>query len=662
MTRRIALISEHASPLGALGGVDGGGQNVYVAQVARQLAVRGYGVDVFTRRADPLATPVVGWADGVRIVHVPAGPPEWVPKEELLPYMEEFTAEVVRRCRDAPYDLVHANFWMSGLVAAEVKRVLGIPFVITFHALGRVRRQYQGAADRSPDGRIEIEDRVVAVADRIIAECPQDEEDLLRLYRADPARVAVIPCGFDPAELRPIDKELARLTLGLPTEERIILQLGRMVPRKGVETAIRGLARLVGEHDTPARLLVVGGESEEPDPARTPEIGRLQEIARAIGVAERVTFVGRRARDELGYYYSAADVFVTTPWYEPFGITPVEAMACGTPVIGSDVGGIKFTVRDGETGYLVPPDDPAALAERLAHLFERPALLRALGREGIRRANRLFTWQHVAEAVAALYEEVLAERRPGRLADADRLAIVDRGFDAALAALEEARRRLRGSIVDVASAIGRCLAAGGKLLLCGNGGSAAEAQHFAAELVGRFITADRPALPALALTADSAVVTAWSNDAGYERVFARQVEAFGRAGDVLVGISTSGRSRNLVEAFVEARRRGLCCVAILGGDGGDLGQLADLSIVVPAADTQRIQEVQALTVHLVCELVEAELVAEPRRVAAATAAGRAAPAPTPPVAGPRLSPPADSHRPAVTRASRQNGTSRRCES
>jgi phosphoheptose isomerase len=611
MTRRIGIISEHASPLAILGGVDSGGQNLYVGQIAKRLAAMGYEVDVLTRRDSERLPEAAEWVNGTRIVHVPAGPPVPLPKEELLPHMEEFTAHVLKLCRRRrrTYDVIHANFWMSGLVAAELKRELGIPFVMTFHALGRVRRLHQKGADRFPDSRFAIEDRIVAEADQVIAECPQDEEDLVRLYNADPAKIVVIPCGFDPTELWPISKPLARVTLGLMPDEPVILHLGRLVPRKGVDNVIRGFARLVHGHQVAARLLVVGGESNDPDPHLTPEIGRLQALAAAEDVADRVTFVGRRGRDVLKHYYSAADVFVTTPWYEPFGITPVEAMACGTPVIGSNVGGVKFTVRDGETGYLVAPNDAEALAERLAHLFRHPKLAGLIRRQAIRRANDLFTWQKVADAMAALYEEVVVAGQPERRDTAQRLTLVDRGLDELVDTLRETRRRLRVPIVEAADAVASCLSADGKLLVCGNGGSAADAQHLVAELVGRFKDGDRPALPAIALTADTAVLTAWANDAGYEWVFARQVEALGRPGDVLIGLSTSGRSPNVVRAFEAARRRGLRSVALLGGDGGAVRALADHAVVVPSADTQHIQEVHTAVVHLICELVEARIVA-----------------------------------------------------
>ena len=404
--QRIALISEHASPLARPGGVDSGGQNVYVAQLARHLARLGREVDVFTRRDAPDLPEVAVEARGYRVIHVPVGPPSAVRKEDLLPYMSDFAAWVIRHARRRPYDLAHANFFMSALVAGELKRATGTPFVVTFHALGRVRRLHQAEADAFPSDRLAIEDRAVADADRIIAECPQDVADLAEHYGADPARLATVPCGFDPAEFWPIAKGQARARLNLPADGPMLLQLGRMVPRKGVDNVIRALSRLRDDHAIRARLLVVGGESAVPDPALTPEIGRLQALAEAEGVAGQVLFVGARGRDVLRYYYAAADVFVTTPWYEPFGITPVEAMACGTPVVGAAVGGIKATVVDGETGFLVPPRDPAALADRLAQLLGDPALLRDCGRRAYRRVRDGYTWAAIARSIAAVYDEV----------------------------------------------------------------------------------------------------------------------------------------------------------------------------------------------------------------------------------------------------------------
>lgn len=404
---KIALISEHASPLAALGGVDSGGQNVYVAQVAVQLGRLGHAVDVFTRRDAQNQPPVVGLAPNVRVIHVPAGPPRFIPKEELLAHMPAFTRHVVDYCTPAwrRPDVVHANFFMSGLAAMKLKRTLGLPFVITFHALGKVRRLHQGAADAFPETRASIEEELVASTDRVIAECPQDSEDLISLYGADPGRIDIVPCGFDPGELAPGEDGL-RARYGIADNEFLILQLGRLVPRKGIDNVIRALGVLRREHGIAARLLVVGGNSPLPDPAATPEIGRLAAIAEAEGVRGQVIFTGQQPRRRLRDFYRAADVFVTTPWYEPFGITPLEAMACGCPVIGAEVGGIKYSVLDAVTGFLVPPNEPGALAARIATLHANPELGRAMGRAGIRRVRAAFTWQSVASRLLRIYSTV----------------------------------------------------------------------------------------------------------------------------------------------------------------------------------------------------------------------------------------------------------------
>lgn len=413
--RKIALISDHASPLAQAGGNDAGGQNIYVAAIARELARQGCAVDVFTRRDNALQPEQIAWLPGVRVIHVPAGPARHVPKEELLPWMGAFGEFLLAFCRREaqPYDVLHANFFMSGQAALPVARALDVPLVMTFHALGRVRRRHLGSADTFPDARFAIEDELVACADRIIAECPQDRADLLALYGADPARIAVVPCGFDPAELAPLDQVAARARLGWPQRRFTVLQLGRLVPRKGIDSVIRALPGLRAQHGVTARLVVVGGNTPVPDARTTPEIGRLRAVAHACGVTGQVVFAGRRPRSALATLYSAADVFVTMPWYEPFGITAVEAMACAVPVVAAAVGGLATTVVDGRTGYLVAPDAPdaaAVLAARLACLAATPALRATLGEAARQRAQRCYTWAQIGRQLMAVYCDVAAER------------------------------------------------------------------------------------------------------------------------------------------------------------------------------------------------------------------------------------------------------------
>lgn len=602
---RIAIISEHASPLARPGSRDSGGQNIYVNAVARRLAARGHLVDVFTRRNDPSLPPEQCLGANLRVVNVPAGPAEDLPKELLWEHMPAFRDFILGWCRDQaePYAVVHANFWMSAWVAAELKEQLGLPFAVTFHALGRVRRVHQGDSDAFPDERFAVEQRTLDEADRVIAECPQDVADMLTHYRLDMARTVMVPCGFDPAEFAPGSRAQARRTLGLPQDEPVVLQLGRIVPRKGIDNVIEGVGELRRRHGLSARLLVVGGERDSAEVSA--EFRRLQGIAAAAGVCDLVTFAGRRERAELAAYYRAADVFVTTPWYEPFGITPLEAMACARPVVGADVGGIRYSVADGVTGFLVPPRDPVALAERLARLLRDPELAERMGAAGLQRARACFTW----DSVASRLEEVLQAiaRAPLPRVGPERTLRLE--LDRRAVAVRAAAAVLPSQISAAAAAVARAFRAGNRLYICGNGGSAAEAQHFATELTGRFQLAARPGLPAMALTADTSFITAWSNDFCFDDVFARQVEAYGRPGDVLVGISTSGRSPNILRALSAARAQGLVTIGLLGGEGGPARELCDLAVLVPAPDTQVIQEVQLMAIHLLCGLVEDALAA-----------------------------------------------------
>jgi glycosyltransferase involved in cell wall biosynthesis len=362
--------------------------------------------------------------------------------------MDEFTSFFLQfsRWQKQPYDLVHANFWMSGLVAADIKQILGIPFVVTFHALGRVRRIYQGDADLFSDRRFEVEDRIVDECDHIIAECPADRDDLINFYNASAEKMTIIPCGFDPDEFWPLDRAKARASIGVESNSFIFLQLGRIVPRKGIDTVLQGFSYLKKSMHVSTKLLVVGGESADPALDHSPEMERLRAIARAEEVIDHVKFVGHRGRDDLRAYYSAADAFITVPWYEPFGITPVEAMACGTPVIGSNVGGIKYTVMDGETGYLVPPRDPVALGKRLIQACQNPAALKAMGRSALDRAQSLFTWQKVTRNLASLYESVIAERKRKETASHARVLDVSDQGKSTLHPLQNASRASRASL------------------------------------------------------------------------------------------------------------------------------------------------------------------------------------------------------------------------
>jgi phosphoheptose isomerase len=612
MKRRIAFISEHASPLATLGGVDSGGQNVYVGELAKYLVALGYEIDIFTRWDNSNLPAVINWVTDVRVIHVQAGPIGSLEKERLYEFMPEFTTNMLSfiNKENVSYGLVHANFWMSAMVAADLKKILSIPFVVTFHALGYIRKIFQGSSDKFPEQRMDVERRVVEEADYIVAECPQDREDLIQYYDANPEKITIIPCGFSPNEFYPMDQNLAKMVLNIDSSEAVILQLGRIVPRKGIDNVIRAMSR-VKKLLSPVRLIIVGGETDDNDPQRNPEILRLQQIAEEEGVAECITFTGRKNRDVLKYYYSAADVFVTTPWYEPFGITPLEAMACGTPVIGANVGGIKYSVEDGKTGFLVEPNDPDSLASKLYELLNDPALAKKMRKNSIRRVNAMFTWSKVSDLMASLYERTLLLNPVYRSEEEEALSFIDESFENAIDAIIKTKSALAVPTLRAAAMMSNCFRKNKKILVCGNGGSAAESAHLVAELVGRFEVEKRQALPAISLTADMATITAWSNDIGYDDVFARQVEAYGQKGDILFCFSSSGHSVNVINAMKAALEKNMYCIALTGKGGGEMSLYSHINLVVPSSSTQRVQEMHLHLLHTLCSLIENNLFKHP---------------------------------------------------
>lgn len=389
------MVSEHASPLAALGGDDAGGQNVHVACLASALADRGADVVVHTRRDDPDLPDRVRVGPRVEVRHVAAGPAAPIPKDELLPHMDAFADRLADDWRRRRPDVVHSHFWMSGRAALAAAGPLGLPVVHTFHALGVVKRRHQGAADTSPPGRTAQERAIAAGADRIVATCTDEVFELLR-QGADRRRLSVVPCGVDTVRFRP-DGPGER-----PPRSRLLC-LGRLVERKGVADVVRALA-----HVPDAELVVAGGpppEGLDGDPVAR----RLRRLAARVGVADRVRLLGAVPRDDVPALLRSADVVVCAPWYEPFGIVPLEAMACGVPVVAASVGGMIDTVVDGVTGVHVPPRRPDRLARALRDLLADPALRARLGAAGVARARDRYTWDRVAESTLEAYRACLRD-------------------------------------------------------------------------------------------------------------------------------------------------------------------------------------------------------------------------------------------------------------
>jgi D-inositol-3-phosphate glycosyltransferase len=393
------MISEHASPLAALGGADAGGQNVHVAALAAALGRRGHEVTIYTRRDLPSLPDTVPLAPGVTVEHVPAGPARPLPKDGLYVHMPEFAAWLKERWRIRLPDVAHAHFWMSGLAAITAAGSFAVPVVQTFHALGSVKRRYQAEADTSPPQRRAAEAAVALRASAVIATCTDEIRELTSVYGAKPERMYVVPCGVDCGHFKPCGPADPRRAAPR------VVSIGRLVPRKGVDTVIAAMAQVPG-----AELVVAGG----PERARLdddPEVGRLRGIAAAAGVTGRVTFTGQVPHERVPALMGSADVVVSDPWYEPFGIVPLEAMACGTAVIASAVGGHLDTVTDGVTGLLVPARDPDALAARLRELLAAPRQRMALGSAGAARARSRYSWDRIAAETEVVYAGLRQGRR-----------------------------------------------------------------------------------------------------------------------------------------------------------------------------------------------------------------------------------------------------------
>lgn len=394
---RIDLVSEHASPLTAIAGVDSGGQNVHVAELARALGRRGHHVTVHTRRDTPAVPDRVRAAPGVSVEHVPAGPPAPLPKDELLSVMPQFGEHLARRWQEQPPDVVHAHFWMSGLAARCAADGTGIPVLQTFHALGVVKRRHLGAADPSPTARIRSETELARDTALVIATCSDEAAELAALG-VPTEQVAIVPCGVDLDRFTPRGPRASR------GSRHRILSLGRLVERKGVETIVRALSDVPG-----AELLIAGGG----DAAAEGELARLEALARAAGVRDRVRLLGPIPRHEVPALLRSADVVVSVPWYEPFGMVPLEAMSCGVPVVATGVGGHLDTVVDGRTGTLVPPRDVGLLAQRLREMLADPARLAAMGAAAAARARSRYGWGAVAAETEPHYRKALADTRDG---------------------------------------------------------------------------------------------------------------------------------------------------------------------------------------------------------------------------------------------------------
>ena len=408
--RSIAVLSVHSCPLAALGGKETGGMNVYVREVSREMGRLGLQVDVYTRSQNPHISRVVPLGRNARVIHFPAGPEEPIPKHEILNFLPEFTDRILRFAQKngIHYDLIHSHYWLSGWVAGQLKRQWSIPFIHMFHTLGVLKNSVsRDPEEKEPQGRLEVEKQIMSTADCLIAPSPWEMEQMIQQNHAPSSKVQVIPCGVDLTLFKPIPALRAKKILGL-SEREFILFVGRIDAIKGIDVLIKAvdhLSRNPLKGKQELGLIIIGGELDEDHQAESQEMRRLREMVSQMRLQEKVAFWGAQRQDLLPYFYSAAKALVLPSRYESFGMVALEAMACGTPVIASKVGGLQYTVENGKTGFLIPEGDWQSLADRIQEVIENPSLAKRLIQAGLSKVKR-FNWPTVTRKIISIYDSL----------------------------------------------------------------------------------------------------------------------------------------------------------------------------------------------------------------------------------------------------------------
>ena len=406
--KRVALISVHGDPAIEIGKEEAGGQNVYVRHVGEALAHQGWQVDMFTRRVSPDQSAIVNHTKHCRTIRLTAGAQAFIPRDELFEYLPEFIQAFLafQKQLETPYSLIHSNYWLSSWVGMQLCKKLSLPQVHTYHSLGAVKYKAVSTIPLIAKTRLEVEKTCLETVDCVVATSPQEREHMRSLVSSR-GRIDVIPCGTKIDHFGTVARADARHTLGIMPDEKVVLYVGRFDHRKGIETLVRAVERCHTRATETVRLIIGGGS--RPGHSDGDERDRIESIVAELGIKSLTQFTGRLSQDELPTYYAAADVAVVPSHYEPFGLVTIEAMACGTPVIGSDVGGLQFTIVPEETGLLAPPKDDAAFAAAIDRILLNPDWRNQLGQAARARVETAFSWDGVATQLSALYETLLEE-------------------------------------------------------------------------------------------------------------------------------------------------------------------------------------------------------------------------------------------------------------
>jgi D-inositol-3-phosphate glycosyltransferase len=411
---RVAVLSVHTCPFAALGGKKTGGMNVYIRELSRELVKSDIHVDIFTREQDSCQYHVDDFAvPGMRVIHIAAGSPAAMPAVAIYDHLPQFTQGVLDFAakQPAPYDLVHSHYWLSGWVGQRLKAEWNVPLIQMFHTLGHMKNRVADSPDEmEPPLRMQVEQETMQKADCLIAATPAEKIQLMWLYRADMHKIRIIPPGVDVHTFHPIPRPAARAAVGVEGDCKLLVYVGRLEALKGIDSLMEAIVILREQLPALAAKLcvaIVGGATDPLDPEDV-ELVRLQELRQRLNLGDLVTFIGGRAQNELPEYYAAAEVVIMPSHYESFGMVALEAMACGTPVVASEVGGLAYLIQDGITGFHVPDRDPVELAGKIRLLLENVELRREMSGAAVTYAQQ-YAWGRIAQEITAVYDEFAPE-------------------------------------------------------------------------------------------------------------------------------------------------------------------------------------------------------------------------------------------------------------
>lgn len=404
--KNIALISVHGDPAVEIGKEEAGGQNVYVRQVGVALSQQGWQVDMFTRATDADQPKIVEHTPNCRTIRLTAGPEAFIPRDEIYGFRDAFVNEFLKfqKQHNRNYALIHTNYWISGGVGLQLKAKTGVPMLHTYHSLGAVKYKSVSTIPMVAATRLAVEKACLEQAECIVATSPQEQAHMETLVSTQ-GNIDIIPCGTDIERFGSISRSEARKRLGIAPDAKIVFYIGRFDPRKGIETLVRAIAQSRFRNDESLRLMIGGGS--RPGHSDGNERDRIEAIVAETNLGAIASFSGRISDEDLPLYYAAADVCVVPSHYEPFGLVAIEAMACGTPVVASDVGGLQYTVVSEKTGLLAPAKDTEAFSHAIDRILADPQWRSQLGANARQRVAQKFSWDGVATQLSQLYGRVL---------------------------------------------------------------------------------------------------------------------------------------------------------------------------------------------------------------------------------------------------------------